>query len=149
MSSTELFADNIALVNGIQLVPELPEALVAGRERLYLSWFYQNFSCQPNAISESEINEYLRTYSLPSGMRSAFEYYRTYFENTKHGQEYRKTKMTMPVLAIGAESVYGATVQQYMEQAAIEDCGRFVAEEQPSILKQQLLNFFAEDSSLR
>lgn len=133
------------------LVPELPEALVAGRERLYLTWFYQHFSRQPDAIAEAEIDEYVRTYSLPGGMRSAFEYYRTYFEDTKHGQEYRKTKLTMPVLAIGADSVYGTAVQQYMEQAAIdvrgvviEDCGHFVAEEQPVILTQQLLNFLED-----
>lgn len=138
------------------LVPELPEALVAGRERLYLSWFYHNFSRQPDAISESEIDEYVRTYSLPGGMRSAFEYYRTYFEDTKQGQEYRKTKLTMPVLAIGADSVFGAAVQQCMENAAVnvrgivlENCGHFVAEEQPLVLTQQLLNFFSENNSVQ
>lgn len=134
------------------LVPDLPEALVAGRERLYLSWFYQHYSRNPDAISPSDIDEYVRTYSLPGAMRAGFEYYRTYFEDTERGNEYRKTKLTMPVLAIGADSVYGTQVQQYMEKAAvnvqgvvIEQCGHFVPEEQPLVLTQHLLNFFAED----
>lgn len=134
------------------LVPDLPEALVAGRERLYLSWFYENYSRNPGAISAADVDEYVRTYSAPGAMRSSFEYYRTYFEDAEQGKEYAKTKLTMPVLAIGADSVYGTSVQQYMENGAvnvrgvvIENCGHFVAEEQPEALTQHILTFFAEE----
>lgn len=135
------------------LVPDLPEALVAGRERLYLSWFYHHYSRQRRAISANDIDEYVRTYSLPGAMRSGFEYYRAYFEDTALGNEYCKTKLTMPILAIGADSVFADAVQQCMERAAvnvqgviIESCGHFVPEEQPFVLTQHLLNFFAEDT---
>lgn len=44
------------------LVPDLPEALVAGREKLYLGWFYQHYSRNPGAITDADVN--LLSYSL-------------------------------------------------------------------------------------
>ena len=52
------------------LTPDLPEALTEGRERLYLSWFYRTFGHRPDAISEADIDEYLRTYTQPGAMRA-------------------------------------------------------------------------------
>ena len=130
------------------LVPDLPEALVTGREKLYLSWFYQHYSCHPDAITEADVDEYIRTYSQPGAMKAGFDYYRTYFEDTERGREYAKTKLQMPVLAIGADSVYGSSVEQYMRQAAvtvqgvvIANCGHFVPEEHPETLIQHILTF--------
>ena len=95
--------DTISLVAGggmwhrvFHLVPDLPESLVEGRERLYLSWFYQHYSCNRAAISETDIDEYIRVYASPGAMRAAFEYYRTYFEDTQQGKIYAKTKLKMP-----------------------------------------------------
>lgn len=134
------------------LVPDLPESLVEGRERLYLSWFYHHYSQNPGAISETDIDEYVRVYSIPGAMRAGFEYYRTYFEDTEHGKEYARTKLKMPVLAIGADLVYGTAVEEYMRAAAldvrgtvIKNCGHFVAEERPAELVEQILAFFGED----
>lgn len=136
------------------VVPDLPESLVEGRERLYLSWFYQHYSRNAGAISEADIDEYVRTYASPGGMHAGFEYYRTYFDDTDQGKEYAKTKLNMPVLAIGADSLYGAAVAEYMQTAAldvrgaiVENCGHFVSEEQPEALLNLLLPFFAEDPS--
>lgn len=151
--------DEILLVAGggawhrsFHLVPDLPEALVAGRERLYLSWFYQHYSRTPGAISEADIDEYVRSYSAPGAMRAGFEYYRTFFIDVEQGKEYAKTKLKMPVLAIGADAFFGTAVAEYMQTAAIavrgvvlENCGHFVSEEQPEALVQLLLNFFAEE----
>lgn len=130
------------------LVPDLPEALVAGREKLYLSWFYQHYSRHPDAITEADVDEYIRTYSQPGAMKAGFDYYRTYFEDTERGREYAKTKLQMPVLASGADSVYGSSVEQYMRQAAvtvqgvvIANCGHFVPEEHPETLVQHILTF--------
>ena len=135
------------------LVPDLPEALVAGREKIYLNWFYQNYSRNPEAISDTDLDEYVRTYSQPGAMKAAFEYYRAYFEDTERGRKYAKTKLQMPVLTIGADSVYGESVEQSMKQAAIDvrgvviaDCGHFVPEEQPQELIEQLLKFLQKNN---
>ncbi|MGL4621060.1 MAG: alpha/beta fold hydrolase [Chroococcidiopsis sp.] len=133
------------------LVPELPEALVAGRERVYLSWLYQHYSRNHEAISDADIDEYVRTYSQPGAMKAGFEYYRAYFKDTERGQEYAKTKLQMPVLAIGADSVYGASVEQCMKRGAINvegiviaNCGHFVPEEQPEALIEYIFKFAME-----
>lgn len=130
------------------LVADLPEALVAGREKLYLSWFYQHYSRNPNAITEADVDEYVRTYSQPGAMKAGFEYYRTYFKDTEDGREYVKTKLQTPVLAIGADSVYGSSIEQCMQQAAVSvqgvviaNCGHFVPEEHPEALIQHILTF--------
>ena len=56
--------------------PALPEALVSGREDVYLGWFYRTFGHRPDALTTDEIDEYLRTYTQPETLRAGFEYYR-------------------------------------------------------------------------
>jgi pimeloyl-ACP methyl ester carboxylesterase len=133
------------------LVPELPEALVAGREQIYLSWLYEHYAYQPGAITAESIDEYVRSYSQPGAMKAGFEYYRAYFEDKQQGQQYAQTKLPMPVLAIGADQVFGTAVESYLKQGAenvkgivIENCGHFVPEEQPEVLIQHLLDFFEQ-----
>jgi pimeloyl-ACP methyl ester carboxylesterase len=137
-----------AWFRAFHLAPDLPEALVAGRERIYLSWLYRRFSKNPEAISPSDLDEYVRTYSKPGAMKAGFEYYRTYFEDKKYGEEYAKTKLQMPVLAIGGEDFYGAAVEKSLKLGAvnvkgitIQNSGHFVPEEQPQVLAQHLIDF--------
>jgi pimeloyl-ACP methyl ester carboxylesterase len=37
--------------------PDVPEALVQGKEMTYLSWFYYNLAYNPAAITQADINE--------------------------------------------------------------------------------------------
>ena len=57
---------------------DLPEALTAGKEKEYLSWFYTPFAYNPYAITQADVDEYVRHYSAPGGMRAGFEYYRAF-----------------------------------------------------------------------
>src|SRR5918992_4463546 len=52
--------------------PDVPEALVQGKEMMYLSWFFQNLAYNPAAITQADINEYVSHYSAPGGMRAGF-----------------------------------------------------------------------------
>src|ERR687892_1040634 len=54
--------------------PDVPEALVQGKEMEYLSWHYQNLAYNRAAITQEAINEYVSHYSAPGGMRAGFEY---------------------------------------------------------------------------
>ena len=80
--------------------PDLPEALVQGKEMTYLSWFYHNLAYNPAAITQDDINEFVSHYSAPGGMRAGFEYYRAFPQDAIENQNYSKTKLTMPVLAV-------------------------------------------------
>jgi hypothetical protein len=55
------------------------------------------------AITQKDINEYVSHYSAPGAMRAGFEYYRAFPQDTIENENYSKTKLTMPVLAVGGE----------------------------------------------
>ncbi len=132
-------------------VRDLPEALVAGRERIYLSWFYRTAAYNPAAIAEVDIDEYVRCYSEPGALRAGFEYYRAIFDDAEHNRENARTKLKMPVLALGGDRGFGETALRSMQQLAenvrggvVERCGHWIPEERPAYLIEQMLAFFAE-----
>lgn len=133
-------------------VPDLPEALIAGRERTFISYFFKRYAFNPNSIPEGEIDEYARCLSAPGGMRGSLGLYRTVFESAEQNKEYAKNKLKMPVLVLGASHGLGTRPIKAMEAVAenvrglvIENCGHFVPEEAPEFLVEQLLNFLGED----
>ena len=89
--------------------PDLPEALIAGREEVYLGWFYQHYGFQPGAISEEDIQEFLRTYRQPGAMRAGLAYYRALDQDVAHNKSLvAQRKLPMPVLALGGGKAFGA-----------------------------------------
>jgi pimeloyl-ACP methyl ester carboxylesterase len=140
------------------ITPDLPEALVQGRERLYLRWFYQTFAYFPGAIGEADLDEYVRTYSQPGAMRAGFAYYRAIAEDAKANVAQLATgfRLPMPVVAVGGANSYphargrGREVEESLRRVArdvtgavIPDCGHFGPEEQPTAFNRLLLEFFA------
>lgn len=143
--------------HGFHRTLDLPEALVAERERIYVSWFCKNFAAHQGAISETAIDEYARTYAEPGAMRAGFNYYRAIprdIENTK--RFLADGKLSMPVLAIGGGQSFGRRelVEESMKRlavnvqgAVIESSGHFVPEEAPDELLSLVLPFFADAPS--
>ena len=137
------------------LTADLPEALTAGRERLYLSWFYRNFGHRPDAISDADIDEYLRTYAQPGAMRAGFAYYRALPQDAADNRaNVARLKLPMPVLAIGGASGRGRgrepeeslqRVALHVQGDVVADCGHWIPEEQPRYLADRLQQFFASD----
>jgi pimeloyl-ACP methyl ester carboxylesterase len=130
-------------------VRDLPEALVQGRERTYLSWFYRTAAYNPGAITEAAIDEYVRCYSAPGALRAGFEYYRAIFTDIDHNKENAKTRLKMPVLALGGERGFRSAPLNCMKELAedvrggvVERCGHWIPEEQPDYLVAQFLEFF-------
>jgi len=130
------------------MVRDIPEMLVAGHEREYLTWFYR-YACNPAAITKEDIDEYVRHYSAPGGMRAGFEYYRALPEDIKQNKEYSKIKLPMPVLALGGKCSFGTAALDSMRLLAtnvsggiVPDSGHWIAEEHPDYLVGQLLKFF-------
>ena len=136
--------------------PNVPETLVQGKEMMYLSWFFRGLPYNPSAITEADINEYVSHYSAPGGMRAGFEYYRAFPQDAIQNMNYSKTKLTMPVLAMGAgyipalggkipmqSIVYGMKIlAQNVTGITVPNSGHFIPEEQPQFVIDQLLKFF-------
>jgi pimeloyl-ACP methyl ester carboxylesterase len=138
------------------MTPDLPEALVQGREREYLSWFYREFSWQPGAIAAEDIDEYVRTYAQPGALRAGFSYYRNIPRNIADNRALLESgfRLPMPVLAVGGGRSEARGRGQEPELSlreiagdvrgwVVADSGHFVPEEQPQVLAQRLLVFFA------
>ena len=142
--------------HAFHMTPDLPERLVEGRERDYLEWFYREFSWQPNAITPADVDEYVRTYAQPGAMRAGFAYYRNIPRNIADNRALRESgfRLPMPVLAVGGARMEargrGAEPEQSLREIAgdvqgmvVAESGHFVPEEQPAVLAQRLLAFFA------
>ena len=129
--------------------PDIPEAMTTGKERDYLTWFYTNQAANPAAIDGDAVNEYVRCYSQPGAMRAAFETYRAFPADLKDNTASMKTKLPMPVLALGGEQSAGPFIVPMMQEmatnvrgGAIAGAGHWLAEEQPDELARRLLAFF-------
>ena len=129
--------------------PEIAEALISGRERMYLDWFHRHFAYNPTAVAVEDLDEYERAYAAPGGLR-ALDYYRTHFVDAEHNQETAKQPLTIPVLALGGAGFLGPIVEQGMSSLAsdvkgeiIPQCGHWVADEQPEYVISALQKFFA------
>ena len=141
------------------MTPDLPEALVQGRERIYLQWFYQTFAYRAGCISDADLDEFVRTYSQPGALRAGFDFYRNLPQDAKDNAALLATgfRLPMPVLAIGGGVSYphgrgrGGDVEASMKRVAtkvrgvvLPECGHFVPEEQPEAVVRLLLEFFSE-----
>jgi len=130
---------------------ELPEALISGREALYLGWFHQNYGARPDAITATAASEYLRTYCDPAALRAGFEYYRNIpIDIAQNEAHVRAGKLTMPVLALGGNGGWGRgrevmescqRVAENVRGGVIDNAGHWLTEEQPQEVATALRKF--------
>jgi pimeloyl-ACP methyl ester carboxylesterase len=140
--------------HAFHMTPDLPEALVQGRERLYISWFYRTFGYRPDAIGEAELDEYARTYAQPGAMRAGFAFYRALPQDAADNAAIiKRFKLPMPVLGIGGANGRGrgAEVEQSLRRVATDvraeiftECGHWIPEEQPTRLAAALRAFLVD-----
>src|SRR6266403_3307191 len=86
------------------------ERLVAGRERIYLDRFWNEFAGDPSKIDEATRVHYTAFYARPGAMHSAFAQFLSIPKDAEDNKVSMTTKLTMPVLAIGAAKAFGANV---------------------------------------
>lgn len=126
-------------------LPDLPEALLAGREEIYFKWRFHYNAYKPDRIAMSE---YINAYTAPGAMRAGFSYYRAFSETIQQNEQTAKNKLTIPVLALGGEFSNALLPKETMQAAAeqvsggiVRDCGHYVPEEAPEELLTWLLPF--------
>jgi pimeloyl-ACP methyl ester carboxylesterase len=115
------------------------ERLVAGRERIYLDRFWNDFSADPRRFTEADRQHYARLYAMPGAMHAGFAQFAAFDQDARDNQvSLAKGKLSMPVLAIGGAKSFGPTMAVVMRAAAsnvteqvIPDAGHWLMEEQP------------------
>jgi pimeloyl-ACP methyl ester carboxylesterase len=117
------------------------ERLVKGRERIYLDRFYNELSANPKAIDEATRAHYAKLYARPGAMHSAFSQFAAFAQDAEDNKILdAKGKIAIPVLAIGAQMSYGATMADLLRfvatdvtAAVIPNSGHWIMEEQPAV----------------
>jgi pimeloyl-ACP methyl ester carboxylesterase len=128
------------------------ERLVAGRERIYLDRFWNEFAGDPSKIDEATRAHYARQYAQPGAMRAAFAQFNTIAsKDVADNRISSKTKLSMPVLAIGGEKSFGANMAIVMrnaatnvEEAVVPGAGHWLMEESPDVTTALITKFLGE-----
>jgi pimeloyl-ACP methyl ester carboxylesterase len=128
------------------------ERLVAGRERIYLDRFWNEFSATPSRFTEASREHYAKLYALPGAMRSGFAHFAAFDQDAIDNKAFlaAKGKLGMPVLAIGGEKSFGpmmATVMRFaasdVTEGIIPDSGHWIMEENPTATSVMVRSFLS------
>ena len=109
------------------------ERLVAGRERIYLDRFYDELSADPKAIDEETRNHYAALYARPHAMHDAFEQFAAFTQDAADNKAMlaQYGKLTIPVLAIGAEKSFNTAMATEIRFVASDVTGAVIAGSRP------------------
>ena len=129
------------------------ERLVAGRERIYLDRFWNELSANPGAIDEATRKHYAALYARPRAMHDAFEQFGAFAQDAIDNKALLEKggKLSMPVLAIGAEKSFNTAMAEDMRfvatnvtGAVIAKSGHWLMEEQPAATVAAIRDFLGK-----
>jgi len=129
------------------------ERLVQGRERIYLDRFYNELSADPSRIDTETRDHYAALYAKPHAMHDAFEQFGAFSQDAVDNKALlaQGGKLTMPVLAIGAEKSFGAGMADELRFVAsnvsggiVPDSGHWIMEENPKATVKIVMEFLAK-----
>jgi pimeloyl-ACP methyl ester carboxylesterase len=140
---------------GFNRLPDLPEALVAGRERLFLDWLFDHKATRPEAIDAAAREHYAHNFAAPGTAKAGFDYYRALLST--HGLQ-RMTErvakpLVMPVLAIGAHGGVGTGLAESLNGAVLAlhgvvlAGGHYLPEEDPVEFTRAVLSFWQDTAT--
>ncbi len=130
---------------------EVPLALVKGRERIYLSHFWNDFAADPkHSIPEDDRTVYAEAYAQPGGMRAAFEYFRNFERDAQNFARMGETRLSMPVLVLTGEKASGNFLIEQAKMIAsdvqgrvIKGAGHWLMEEAPDAVISAIVDFLS------
>ena len=135
---------------GFFSVPNLPELLLAGRERPFWTYFARRQMWDPSALTDADLDEMVHSVEQPGGTRAILEMYRARQVDAEQNRPHYANPISCPVLAVGAEAYLGDEVSKQLahvasdvRSAVIPGSGHNIALENPAALAEAYLDFFA------
>lgn len=130
-------------------IPDLPEALLQGRERVLIEWFFSRKTANwRSTFSKADIDEYERVYQTPGGLRGMLGYYRAVLEDIEQNTPLMRRKIDVPVLALGGEVGSAPDLYESMRPlgsdvrgGVIAGSGHYIPEEEPEALAREISDF--------
>jgi pimeloyl-ACP methyl ester carboxylesterase len=128
------------------------ERLVAGRERIYLDRFWNEFSASPARFSEEAREHYAALYALPGAMHAGFSQFAAFDQDAIDNRKFLENgKLRMPILAVGGEKSFGAMMATIMRfagsdvrEAIVPDSGHWIMEENPQATLRIIRDFLEQ-----
>lgn len=132
-----------------QTAAPVPETIVDNEDvPTYLGWLFSG-SRYPERIDQEV---YFRAYSHPARRTAGYDYYRAFADDAADNQANADRRLSMPVLAMGAEFAFGPMVANSFSQVADDvrgvvapDSGHWIPEENPRFLLDCASLFFGEE----
>jgi pimeloyl-ACP methyl ester carboxylesterase len=132
-------------------VPDLPEFLIAGKEREYCKHFFDKIIYNSAAITPNDLDHYGLAYAQPGAIRAGLEVYRAFEKDAdenknwveKHGKVKVPTLLMMGekfMLAQSAKSM-ASEFHEGAELTTIQNSGHYIAEESPDDFVKGVLGF--------
>lgn len=138
--------------HAFHMAEEIPETLIEGREREYLTWFWRYYTSLPGAVTEADMDEYMRTYGRPESMKAWLGYYRALPQDIEDNLATAQSqKLKMPVLALGGDGTWARKtepleslrrVAKNVTGGVVANSGHNIPEEQPKAVAEQLTALF-------
>lgn len=136
-------------------VPGLPEALIAGREEVWLRHIFAEWCYNPQALAPADLAEYVRVYRLPGAVTGACNDYRAGPQDVAQDEADAGVTIDCPVLALwGAEFAWVAKAYDVaaiwarlapdLRTVVVPECGHLPHEERPDEVNRHLLQFLAQ-----
>ncbi|BCY09031.1 hydrolase [Actinoplanes sp. L3-i22] len=140
---------------GFNRLTDLNEELVRGRERIFFGWQFATKAATPTTIPAYAVDVYVNAITAdPRALGASFAYYRALDETIAQNERRARTRLTLPVLAVGGALWSGANAAQTMRLAAdavtevvLDDCGHYPAEEQPARFVEVLAAFLRGEAT--
>jgi len=134
---------------------DLPEALIAGREEIWLRYILQGWTYDPECLTPEDLSAYVRAYQKPGAVRGALSDYRAAREDVAQDQEDADIPVTCPTLALWGEDFeiggwmwdlagIWCDMATNVRTLSIPQCGHLPHEERPDIVNQAILDFLQD-----
>ncbi|GAB4026097.1 alpha/beta fold hydrolase [Spirosoma koreense] len=132
-------------------IPELPEALIMGKQRVYFDYYFNTIAAKPDQIDEQARDRYAQAYASPDALHTGIEWYRTFPQDEKENESTKGQLVQMPVLYIRGGREYG-DIDEYLDGfrrsglvniqgEIIPGSGHYAPEEAPGEVVQLLKEF--------
>ncbi|WP_406632304.1 alpha/beta fold hydrolase [Amycolatopsis sp. WGS_07] len=135
---------------GFYFQPDVPEMLIAGHERELITYMIKFERSRPDSATPDAIEEYVRCYSMPGGIRAMLAIYRSMLVDAEQNRLAAQRKLDIPALALGGSAFIGERAEAQMRIMAddvtghVFDAGHDLAEEVPDEMADALLPFLAK-----
>jgi len=123
--------------------------IVKGKEKEFLVNFWPMVGHAKDPFTAEETAEFVRAYAVKDGAKSSFQWFGNFPQDGKDNLEFAKTKLKMPLLAMGGEYFAAAFLKDHSKLVAenvteskIAGSGHWLVQENTAQVQKDLLEFF-------